>query len=403
MIRRILAIWIVCLFGSTAAESLLTPVNRLGLGTVALRLQTLSMVRDYEGAGNGYSTTIGWKLDYLSPEWNGLSAGLSYLHVEVPHTAGGAFGSDGEGLLFNGRVSVLNEAWLKYTPGAWGLTNTFVKAGRQVVNGEVFRADEFRQKPRALEAVLLTSKDIPGTTLTFGHAKRLSNVWDSDSSGDRLTWRFKEIEDVLGANTSTRGVTWGEAVNTSVTNLEIAAYDAYAHDIVNVAGGRAVYTLSGRTALNGWYRHERGIGRGTGRSSDMIGASVQQNVGGVLLEPGFLSIGGDGLFFSELYTGIHHPLGSSMMIYSAMFDGGADTYYLKATARIDDTLLYLLYNYTTHDTTAFEGQELNVVVKQLFSDRFSVALKVGLGYRDGKSGTDDTVATDTRLFATYHF
>ena len=401
--KKILFILALAALTCSAADSLLDPINDLGYGTVKLRAQTLSMYRDYEGLGNGYSTTLGWKLDYLSPKWAGLRGGLSLLHIDVFHAAGGAFGSDGEGLLFNGRVNELNELWLKYRFGALGLSNTFVKVGRQVINGEVFRKDEFRQKPRAFEAAILTTKDIPNTSLTIGHADRLSNVWDSDSNGDRLNWRYKDIEDVLGVGYSTRGVTWVEAVYIGITNLELAVYDAYAHDIANIAGGRVKYTFGENTAINGYYRHETDVGKGADHSSDMIGASVQQKVGDVMIEPGFLSIGGDTLKFSELGTGINHPLGSSMMIYGGLFSGGADTYYLKATTKIDKTILYMLYTYTTHDTVTFEGQELNVVVKQPITDKLTVALKVGAGYRDGNAGTADTFASDTRLFVTYNF
>jgi len=372
-----------------AADSLLDPVNDLGYGTLKLRAQTLSMYRDYEGLGNGYSTTLGWKLDYLTPEWAGLTAGASLIHVDVLNAVGGRYGSNGEGLLSNGNVNELNELWVKYSLGAVGLTNTFVKVGRQVLNTEVLRADEFRQKPRSFEAAILVTKDIPDTVLIVGHAERVSNVWDNERS-----WKFQDLGD---------GVSWVEAVYTGITNLEVAVFDAYAYDLVNVAGGRIKYTLSDTTAVNGYYRHETDVDNGADHRSDMFGASVQQKIGGVTIEPGFLSISGDTLAFSEAVTGINHPLGSSMMIYAQQFDGGADSYYLKASTQIDNTKLYLLYNYTTHDTVSFEGQELNFVAKQIFNDHFSVALKVGVGYLDGKSGTDDTTATDTRLFVTYNF
>ncbi|MBC8207055.1 MAG: outer membrane porin, OprD family [Kiritimatiellales bacterium] len=381
-----------------AADSLLDPVNDLGYGTLKLRAQTLSMYRDYENntPGNAYSTTVGLRLGYTSPEVAGLSFGLVWDYVEPVDTDDTS--NNGKTLLSNGRVNELNELWLKYNFGALGLSNTFVKVGRQVVNGEVFRADEFRQKPRSFESAILATKDIPDTVLTFGHAERLSNVWDNDSD-----WKFKDIEDVLGSTNETHGVTWAEAVYTGITNLEVAVFNAYAYDVVNVAGGRIKYTLSDSTAVNGYYRHENDVGKGAEHSADMVGASIQQKVGGVTLEPGFLSIGGDTLKFSEVGTGINHPLGSSMMIYTKQFNGGADTYYLKATTRIDDTILYALYNYTTHDTESFEGQELNFVAKQIVNDHFSVALKLGVGCIDGKGAVGDTTATDARLFMTYNF
>jgi hypothetical protein len=400
MIKRILCILAAVVFSCSAADSLLKPVNDLGYGTWAARLQSLSMYRDFEnntpGPDNAYSTTLGLQLGYESPELAGFSFGAVYSYVEPVDASDQS--DNGKTLLSNGRVNLFNEAWVKYRLESLGLTNTWVKAGRQVINGEVFRADEFRQKPRSLEAVALTTKDIPHTVLTVGHAWRLSNWLDNAEA-----WKFNDLSEVLGAGYSTRGVTWAEGVFTGITNLEVAVYDAYAHDIANIAGGRAKYTLTDTTAVNGYYRHETDVGQGAEHSSDMVGGSVQQKFGGVTLEPGVLSISGDGLLFQETTTGINHPLGASMLIYPAMFAGGADTYYLKATTKIGKTGLYLLYNYTTHDTAPFEGQELNVVISQPICDRLTVALKSGAGYRDRNDGTDNTFATDTRLFVTYNF
>lgn len=400
--KKIVFILLASVLSSSASDSLLKPVNDLGYGTFKLRAQTLSMYRDYEGLGNGYSTTLGWKLDYSTPEWAGLTAGFSYIHVDVLHTGGGRYSSNGEALLSNGNVNELNELWLKYNLGALGLSNTFVKVGRQVVNGEVFRADEFRQKPRALEAVLFETREIPNTVVTIGHAERLSNVWDNG-----LDSQFRDLEDVLGSANEAHGATWAEAVFTGITNLEVAVYDAYAYDIANIFGGRVKYNLCDQTAINGYYRHEANVGGGTKHRSNMYGASIQQKIGGVTVEPGFLSISGDTLLFSELGTGINHPLGSSMMIYGSIFNGGADTYYLKAITKIDKTVLYSLYTYTTHDRpigkASYNGHELDVVAKQLLTDRFSIAFKMGVGVRDGHGGTADTTATDARLFVTYDF
>jgi hypothetical protein len=395
MMKRIAFIFTAAALSGAAADSLLKPVNDFGYGTWTARVQALSMVRDYE-PGNAYATTLWLRLGYTTPERTGFSAGAVWDYVEPVDATDQS--NNGKTLISNGRVNLLTEAWIQYRLESLGLTNTWIKAGRQVVNGEVFRADEGRQKPRSLEAVTLTVKDLPHTALTVGHAWRLSNWMDNQES-----WKFNDIRETLRAAYSTHGITWAEAVNTSITNLEIAVYDAYAHDIANIAGGRVKYTLTDTTAINGYYRHETAVGKGADRRSDMIGASVQQKIGGVTLEPGVLSISGNGLLFEETTTGINHPLGSSMMIYSGQFNGGADTYYLKATTKIGKTGLYLLYNYTTHDTTPFEGQELNVVISQPLSDRLTVALKSGVGYLDYNDGRGNTFATDTRLFVTYNF
>ncbi len=397
MIKKILFLLAIAALSCAASDSLFKPVNDLGYGTWAARVQALSMYRDFENntPGNAYATTLGLRLGYTTPELAGFSAGAVWDYVEPVDASDSS--NNGKTLISNGRVNLLTEGWIQCRLERLGLTNTLIKAGRQVINGEVFRADEFRQKPRSLEAVTLTTKDIPHTAVTVGHAWRLSN-WIDDAE----RWKFNDLSEVLGSTYSTRGVTWAEAVNTSITNLEIAVYDAYAHDIANIAGSRAKYTLTDTTALNGYYRHESDAGKGAERSTDMFGASVEQKLGGVTLEPGFFSVHGDNLLFQELTTGINHPLGASMMLYSGMFNGGADTYYLKAAAKIGKTALYALYNYTINDVTPYDGQELNGVVKQPIGDRLSVSLKVGAGYRDSNNAADDTFATDTRLFVTYN-
>ena len=400
--RWLFVVWVSLQAG---AESLLKPVNDLGYGTFSARLQTLSMHRDFENAvpGNAYSTTAGLLLGYTSPELNGLSLGLAYNYVEpLDYSSGNNKGRD---LIRNGRLSILNEGWLKYRLETFGLTNTFVKAGRQVLNGEVFRADEIRQKARSFEAVLLTTKDIPYTALTVGHITRLSNVW-----GNKDDWKFKDLDEVLtpGRGYDSRGISWAEAVYTGITNLELVAYDAFAHDIANVAGGRFRYAVTEKTAVTGCYQHENSVQTADRRDpfrTDMFGLALQQKAGPVTLEPGWFSVHGDNLLFSETTTGLNHPLGNSLLIYGGHFNGGSDTAYFKATAKAGKNSLYMLYNYTwqDHGRTPFDGQEINFIISRPFGEHLSVAVKCGAGYRDGKRGTEDTVATDSRLFITYKF
>ena len=113
--KKIVFILTVAALQCSMADSIFDSLNARGYGTFKLRAQTISMYRDYEGKGNGYSTSLGWQADYLSPTWNGLSAGISYTHADLLHAAGGKYGENGEGLLSNGNMSVLNELWLKYS------------------------------------------------------------------------------------------------------------------------------------------------------------------------------------------------------------------------------------------------------------------------------------------------
>jgi hypothetical protein len=404
MKKMLLVFLMAVCFTKGSAESLLTPINDLGYGTWTARLQTLSMVRDVEAAtpGNAYSTTAGLLLGYTAPELAGFSGGLTWIYVEPLDAS--ADSDNGKTLLSNGRVNLLNEAWMKYRFESLGLTNTFVKAGRQVLNGELFRSDEIRQKPRSVEAIQLTTQDIPFTKLTFGHAFRLSNVLDNQDS-----WEFNDFDEVFaqGAGCDSRGITWGEAVFSGITNLEVAAYEAYVHDIANVTGGRARYTLTDQTALLAYFQHGKSVqtaDRIAPFESQMYSLAVEQKIGGVTLEPGWFSVHGDNMLFHETTTGLNHPIGALLLIYPGPFNGGSDSAYLKATTKIGKTFLYMLYAYTwqDHSRYAFDGQEINFVVKQPITDNLSVAVKFGAGYQDWDTVSNRT-ATDTRLFVTYNF
>ncbi len=394
-------------FGEGAAEQF----NALGYGTLSGKLQSLTMYRDYDNGANNYSSTLSLQLDYLSPVKNGWTAGFSYIGVgvvdamDIENPPAGL--GPGEALLGNGRVNVLNEGFLDYNFEDFSLTNTTVWAGRKVNNAEVFRANAVRSKARAIQAVAVESKDLPQTRLSVGHAGRMSN-WIQ--AGDQ--WKFRDFGDVFGVGYKTDGVTWGEAVNTSIENIELAAFDAIAWDVCNLIGFRGRFGLSEDLALLGYFRNEKDIGRAAGRNSNVLGVSVESKLDALTLEGGYFGVYGDDLRFQETTTGINHALGDSMMIFAQQFGGGANTVYAKAVTKLEKTAttLYGLYNYTRHDTgkankALRSGHELNFVAKQPIPkiDNLTVAFKLGLGYRDGYNGAPDIFGTDTRLFLTYGF
>ncbi len=381
--------------GPIRAGDILSPLNQLGYGTVSGRLQSLSMYRDFESGGNrnGANSSMGLILNYTTPDVAGFSAGLGYNYADVTYE------NNLSGMLANDDINILNEGWVRYAFGIGSFSNSTVLVGRKIYNGEVFRADDFRQKSRSIEAVQLKTSDIGHVQLTVGHAAKLSNWIDS---GDK--WKFNNFGDVFGASYNTDGVTWGELTRTGCGDaLEIALFDAYAWDVANLAGTRTKWDVSEHSALIGYYRHENDIGQAAEHHADAYGLSWQQKVGDIALEPGFFSVHGGTLRFQETTTGINHPLGASMEICSCQFNGGADSAYLKVTTTVGKTKLYGIYNYTWHNKLSFDGQELNLVIRQPIMENLSIAFKGGFGYRDQKDGTANKTDTDARLFVTYAF
>lgn len=393
---------LIILSASSWSESVLKPLNDQGYGTISGRIQSLTMYRDFESKNaNGANSTVGIVLGYTTPGFAGFDAGLAYNY------AGEIYDNNNAAILANDDINVLNEGWIRYNFGALDLSKTTALVGRKINNGEVFRADDVRQKSRSIEAIQLETKDIPNTRLLVGHAGKMSNWIQAKDY-----WTFNNFGDVFniidkGITYDTEGVTWGEAVNNSADKLEVALYDAYAWDVANLFGTRIKWDVAENSALLGYYRNETDVGRMAARSSNVYGLSLQQKLGRFSLEPGFLSVQGDDLLFQELTTGMNHALGASMELCSCQFAGESDTAYIKAVTTLESTktVLYALYNFTWHDydVRPFDGQELNVVVKQPIVENLTVALKFGIGLRDGKNGTADTTDTDTRLFVTYTF
>lgn len=394
MNKAILLLATILTTSLASAEGVMSTFNEKGYGTVSGRLQYLGMYRDFDNGNNGHASTMGLVLGYITPKWAQFDAGLTYNYAGTLDDGGNT------SLSANDDINVLNEGWVRFSPSSDALASTSFVVGRKISNGEVFRADDFRQKSRSIEALQIETRIIPNLALTLGHANKLSNWIDS---GTR--WEFNDFGEVFGTGYDTDGITWGEGVYSGIEKVNMALFNAYAWDVANLIGIRVKYAADNTTSLSFYYRHENDVGKAGDHNANAYGISLEQKVGDVTVEPGYFGVRGDDLRFQETTTGINHPLGASMMLYSSMYAGGADTVYLKLATKINKTALYALYNYTWQDNPLYnyDGQELNIVVKQPLMENLSVAVKVGVGSRDAKNGAGDTTATDARLFLTYAF
>lgn len=357
-------------------------------GTISGQLQSITMHRDYRdlGASRGSNSSLGLKFNYRSPAWGPLEIGLTHDWVAEPWRDGHS------ALNCNEDFHLLSEAWLR----ARLTDGLHLTGGRQVINGEVFRADPFRQKSRALEALVIHSEGLPNLSLSAGHAIRLSN-WIQDR--DRA--QFNDFGDVFGAGEDTDGVSWIEGVYDGWDDWEVALFNAHAHGVTNLTGGRFRWQYATDQALLGYARHEHDTGRGGG-DAEAFGLSFEQRLQALTLECGSFSVRGNNLAFQEVSTGLNHALGSLMLICDNPYAGGADSAYLKAVYPRDSTVFYGLYAYTHHQDLPYNGHELNLVIKQKLDDALSVAVKFGIGLRDQDLG-DDILLTDSRLFITQLF
>lgn len=346
------------------------------------RVRSLSMTRDYEGKGTGSNSTLGVLLHAEGGLSGSVDGAATYIYAEE------LFASGQSDMLANNDIRILNEAWLRYKSGP----ELALQAGRVISNGEIFQKDDSRQKPRAIEAAQVT---LPW--LNAGHALRMSHYFQS---GDR--WKFNDFEKVFNVEGNSEGVSWVDMLFTPNENVEVGVYDAFAWNITHLVGTRIKWNLSTDFSFILYARMESGAGDNEAHSSETYGLSLQKSWGKLKLEPGLLSVHGDTMLFQETTTGFNHALASSMIIYTSPFDGGADTFYLKATTTLGNTGVYLLGMYSVHDQQPYDAEEVNFVLKQPLTEHLDLAFKAGLGYRENDNA-DNTTATDARLFLTYGF
>jgi hypothetical protein len=130
-------------------------------------------------------SAIGGKLGYISPTWNGMSAGATF------YTTGELF-DDENGDFFsseNGSYSILGEA---YVQGKYN--NTLLRIGRFELDTPHADTDDVRMVPNTFQGLLLSNIDIPGATLYFTHLNKWAGV-DAD-----IPERFRDMNGDDGIN-----------------------------------------------------------------------------------------------------------------------------------------------------------------------------------------------------------
>lgn len=385
---RVMALLMIApILSSLLLAEPLEPQSQASWGELSGRLQSITMHRDYDdiGRSSGSNSSLGLHLHFLSPEWDALQVGLAYDSVIEPFRKGAEINCSSD-------IQLLTEAWVDWRASEqWRL-----RLGRQVIDGEVFREDLFRQKSRAIEALRLRFEGEGDWQLEAGHAIRLSNWNHGLDRGE-----FKNFGDVFGSGEDLDGVSWIEGHYRGCEDWDLALFGAHAHDLAQLLGARCRWQWQQDRALLAFYRHEEDDGS-AGSGAEAFGLAVEQRWAAGSVEVGSFSVRGRKLLFQELTTGLNHPLGSLMLLCESPFDGGADSAYLKAVCKLDKTLLYLLYSYTGHEDLPYDGHELNLVVRQQLTEQLSVALKFGYGLRQPDSGSDQHLS-DSRLFVTWVF
>lgn len=233
---------------------------------------------------------VGGKLAYETASLHGISAGAAfYTSQDLGTKNKDAAKVDGSLYDENSKsYSLLGQAYLV---GQFGKTT--VKVGRQQLDTPLAGSDDIRMVPNLFEAALVINTDVPSTTLIGGYVARMAG-WDSaagnavainnagtgafvaNAGSSKLSrTAFQSMSrSALGGYVDTdlgngqvgdNGVYVVAAINNSVKDLTLQAWEYYAVDVVNAVYLQADYKLGlGKdTALNlaGQFYNMQGIGK----------------------------------------------------------------------------------------------------------------------------------------------
>ncbi len=398
--------------------SFMEPVNELGIGTFSGKVQALFMRRNYDGE-DASSGTLAETLNYKSPQLGPLTLGLQYIRADRLFEGGGLEPPNGAAwTIHNSDFEVLNEAYINMNFGFLDLPKTDLTVGRQIAHYNFAPTYNCRQKPQAIQAAVLSSKDIiPGVSFELGHIEKFSSWTTRDGSGDAYRSSFNDVGDVIAdsegiATPDTHGMQFLTVSSDIIPRTDVTVYDLYGENLYNTFGAKANVSVFESEGLNVTWKNHYIMQKDVGDfpkelDAQTIESGLAFKKDNLMLQPGVMTVfGGDG------DNDLRHPL-QSTLTWQYILDWynrpnleGSDSAYLKSTYTFGDTLLYALYFVTDHDRATSGGafdQELDIVVKHNVTERFYVTFKAAYGYRDNRAGASDTSREDYRLFVGYKF
>jgi len=164
-------------------------------------------------------SAIGGKFGYLSPNWNGLSAGATvYATQELFDDEEGSF-FDSE----RGNYAILGEAFVQAMLG-----NSTIKAGRFELDSPHADTDDIRMIPNTFQGGYVANNDLANTTLMAGYLSKWAGV------------DTPQPEDFTNIN-GDEGVKFVGAIYEGIENTTLQGWYYQAKDMVNLTYLDAVY------------------------------------------------------------------------------------------------------------------------------------------------------------------
>lgn len=215
----------------------------------------LSSTANDAGTPDNSAFALGGKLGFETAPLYGISAGAVFYTSQDMGTKN-SDSAKVEPYMFDQdkkSYSLLGQA---YVQGQFGKTT--IKVGRQQIDTPLAGSDDIRVIPNLFEAALVINTDLPSTTLIGGYVARMAGL-DSLSDKPSRTQFQSMSRSALGQNVDNATHTVGDkgvyvvaAINNSIKDLTLQAWEYRAVDVVNAVYLQADYKLglAKDTALN---------------------------------------------------------------------------------------------------------------------------------------------------------
>ena len=406
--KKICTLLIVLLAGmfstAFAGENVDTLSEMFTKGKVSGSLRSYYFAQDFDDGGTSDSSiwAYGGNLKYVTGQFKGFSVGGNFQGSFIGHKDDDSNKTAGS---MDAHGAVLSEAYLQYE-----LYKTQAKGGRQYVKLPLLAGSGSRLIHESFEAYFLTNKDIPGTQITAGWARKYQTRTDKSIYGDNWFVDFDTNGtgkpggfNKIGGN----GMYLVYLQNNSIENLNIQAQ--YADVVDDVAGfyGDIVYqfNMSLKPFIAGQYYYTN-YDAATNDDNSLFGFKTGISFSDIDLFAGYTSAAGSAgetRVFRGVGQGAYYQYTATTKTAGAgAFEAGTDAYQVGIGYKYKD--FKTKFRFTDFDNPAANAdlQEYTFNFLYDFAKLFKgLSASVDYSILDYENNTND--ATDLRTRLIYAF
>lgn len=386
-----------------AAPAASTFAEAFAAGKPALNVRLRFETADITGFRSAEALTLRTRLGYTTAPWQGLRLMLEGEHVTAADgdrysQAGLNPAATGRAVIADVEGTEVNQAWLAYTTPAGAPAPFTATLGRQrlVLDHARFIGDVgWRQDQQTYDAFSVSTKALPGTTLTYAYLRHINRIFGNRQDWDSDSHLFNASRAALPVGTLTGYVYLLQFDQAPVNST--ATYGA------SLAGSRqlnAGLSLSWRLEYARQTDHRNHPGD---YAADYVLAEAGAAFAPVTIRVGHEILGSDrGVGFKTPLATLHAFNGWADVFLNTPAAGLRDTYVSASTTRIPGVTLTAFYHHFTADAgdTTY-GDEIDLLASYKVNAHLTALAKYATF--DARAGTAfrDTERFTVELNLTY--